>query len=109
MTVKFIIVLFTNIQNSGFKSHSMKFTIVIFFDFSTCVVIPQRTLLVIRYVMMMIASNCLVRQKEGAEGDEEEEAGDRRKGGQTETLTPGADSHRFNTVRGVGWEEQEKT
>ena len=33
----------TNIQNSWFTSHSMKFTIVILFDFSTCVVILQRT------------------------------------------------------------------
>ena len=35
--------LSTNIQNSWFKWHYKKFTIVTFFDFITCVVIPQRT------------------------------------------------------------------
>ena len=36
-------------------------------------------------MMMMIAPTSLVRQKEGVQGEEEEEAGDRRKGGQTGT------------------------
>ena len=40
----------------------------------------------------MIASNFLVRQKEGVQGEEEEETGDRRKVGPTRTPTPGADT-----------------
>ena len=43
-------------------------------------------------MMIMIAPNSLVRHKKGAEGKEEEEAGDRRKGVQTETPTPGVDA-----------------
>ena len=35
------------IKNNWFKSHSMKFTIVILFDFCTCVVILQRTSLAV--------------------------------------------------------------
>ena len=34
-------------------------------------------------MMMMVAHNSLVRQKEGAQGEEEEKAGGRRKGGPT--------------------------
>ena len=41
--------------------------------------------------MMMIVPNCLARQKEGTQGEQEEEAEDRRMGGQTGTSTPGAD------------------
>ena len=52
--------------------------------------------------MMMIAPNSLVRQKKRVQGEEEEEAVDRRKRVQTETPTPGAD------VRGVRRVEQEK-
>ena len=40
---------------------------------------------------MMIAPKSLVRQKEGAREEEEGEAGDRRKGGQTGTPTSGTD------------------
>ena len=40
----------------------------------------------------MIAPNSPVRQKEGAHGEEEEEAGGRRKGRPTGTPTPGADA-----------------
>ena len=45
----------------------------------------------------MIVPNCLARQEDGVQG--EEEAEDRRKGGQTGSLS----------VRGVGCKEQEKT
>ena len=41
--------------------------------------------------MMMIAPNSLVRQEEGAEGEEKEAVG-RRKGGPTGTPTPSADA-----------------
>ena len=37
--------------------------------------------------MMMIASNSLVRLNDGAQGEDKEEVGDRRKEGQTGTLT----------------------
>ena len=39
-------------------------------------------------MMMMIAPNSLVRQKEGVQAEEEDEAGDQRKRGQTGTPTP---------------------
>ena len=47
----------------------------------------------------MIVPNCLARQEDGVQGEGEEEAEDRRKGGQTGSLS----------VRGVGCKEQEKT
>ena len=51
--------------------------------------------------MMMIASNYLVRQKEWAHGEEEEEeARGRRKGGPTGTPTPGADGPTGSTRSG---------
>ena len=43
-------------------------------------------------MIMMIAPDSLARQKKGAHGEEEEESGDRRMGGQTGTPTPGADA-----------------
>ena len=43
-------------------------------------------------MMMMIIPISLVRQNEGAQGEKEEQAGDRRKGGPTGTPTPGADA-----------------
>ena len=59
-------------------------------------------------MMMMFAPNSLVRQKEGAQGEEEEEAGGRRKAGSTGTPTPGADAPtvvlvlgRFDITNGV--------
>ena len=51
-------------------------------------------------MMMIIAPNSLVRQKERAQG-EEEEAGDRRNGGHTGTLMPGADAPTIPTLSGV--------
>ena len=42
--------------------------------------------------MMMFAPNYFVRQKEGAQGEGEEEAKSRRKAGSTGTPTPGADA-----------------
>ena len=42
--------------------------------------------------MMIIAPNSLFRQKEGAQAEKEEEAGDRRKAGQIGTLMPGPDA-----------------
>ena len=39
-----------------------------------------------------IAPNSIVRRKEGAQEDEKEEVGDKRKVGPTETPTPGADA-----------------
>ena len=45
----------------------------------------------ISYMMMMIASNSLVRQKEGAQEEQEEKAGSRRKVGLTGTPMPSAD------------------
>ena len=42
--------------------------------------------------MMIITPNSLVRQKEGAQGEEEEKAGGRRKTGSIGTLTPDADA-----------------
>ena len=41
---------------------------------------------------MMIAPNSLVRQKERAQGEEEEEVGDQRKGEAIGTPTPVADA-----------------
>ena len=56
----------------------------------------------------MIAPNSIVRQKEGAQG--EEEAGGRRKEGSRGTPdTRRGRSHRSNSVRRVGCEEHEKT
>ena len=48
-------------------------------------------------MMMMTALNSLARQREVAQGEEEKEAGDRRKGGY---------SHKSISVRGVRCEEQ---
>jgi len=50
--------------------------------------------------LIMIAPNSLVRQKKGAQG-EEEGAGDRRKRGQIRTPTPGADAPTDPTQSGV--------
>ena len=50
--------------------------------------------------MMMFAPNTLVRYKEGAQREEEEEGG-RRKAGSTGTLTPGADAPIGATRTGV--------
>ena len=50
---------------------------------------------------MMVAPNSLVRQKEGAQGKEEEEAGGRRRIGSVETKTPGADAPTGPTQSGV--------
>ena len=61
-------------------------------------------------VMMMFAPNSPVCQKEGAQGEEEEEAGGRRKVDWTGLRPPSADAPTGPTqVRGVGCEEQEKT
>ena len=50
----------------------------------------------------MFALNSLVRQKEGAQGEEEEEEAEgRRKAGSTRTLTPGAYSPTGPTQSGV--------
>ena len=59
--------------------------------------------------MMMIAANSLVCQKEGVREEEEEETGGRGKEGPTGTHARRGRSHRSNSVRGVGCEEQEKT
>ena len=53
--------------------------------------------------------NSLVRQKEGAEEEDEEEVGGRLKGLSIGTPTPGADAPIDRSVRDVGFEEQEKT
>ena len=60
-------------------------------------------------MVMMIAPSSLVRQKEGAQEDEEKEkeVRDRRKEGQTGTHWRGR-SHRSILVRGVRCEEQKK-
>ena len=61
-------------------------------------------------MMMMLAPNSLVRQKEGAQGEEEEVAGcRRRKAGSVGVNTRSRCSYMSNLVRGVGCEEQEKT
>ena len=44
------------------------------------------------YLIMMIASNSHVRQKQGAQGEEEEDAGGRRKVGPTRTPDPVQDN-----------------
>ena len=51
--------------------------------------------------MMMFAPNSLVRQKEGAQENEEEKVGGQRKGEQTGTPTPGADAPTGSTRSGV--------
>ena len=51
-------------------------------------------------MMMIFAPNSLVRQ-EGAQGEEEEEAGGRRKAGSTGFPTPGADLPTGPTLSGV--------
>ena len=51
--------------------------------------------------MMMFAPNSLVRQKEGAQGEEEEEAGDRSKASSTGTPTAGAGTPTGPTQSGV--------
>ena len=59
-------------------------------------------------MMMIVAPNSHVRQ-EVAQGGEEEETGGRRKAGSIGTATARRGrSHRSNSVRGVGCEEQEK-
>ena len=50
---------------------------------------------------MIIASNFLVRQKEWVQGEEEEETGDRRKGGPTGTPTPVAEALTGQSRSGV--------
>ena len=52
-------------------------------------------------MMMMIAPNSFVRQKERAQGKDEEEAEGRRNGGPTGTPTPGADDPTDPTQSGV--------
>ena len=52
-------------------------------------------------LLMMFAPNSLFRQKEGAQGEEEKEAGDRRKAGSTGTPTLGADALTCPTQSGV--------
>ena len=51
--------------------------------------------------MMMIAHNSLVRQKKGDQGEEEEQARARRKGGSIKTSTPGSDAPTGLTRPGV--------
>ena len=60
-------------------------------------------------VMIMIAPNSLVRQKEGLRGGRAR--GGRSKKGMTDRNSDARseDSHRSNSVRGIGCEEQEKT
>ena len=50
---------------------------------------------------MIFAPNSLVRQKEGAQWEEEEEAGGRRKAGSIGTPTPGADDPTGSIQSGV--------
>ena len=52
-------------------------------------------------MMMMIAPNSLVGQKEGAQGEEKEEAAGRRKRRPTGILTPGVDAATGPTRSGV--------
>ena len=52
-------------------------------------------------MMMIVAPNYLVRWKKGTPGEEEEEAGGRRKAGSTGTPTPGADAPTGPTQSGV--------
>ena len=52
-------------------------------------------------MMMIVAPNSLVRQEEGAQGEEEEEAGGRRWVGSIGTPTPGADAPTGPTQSGV--------
>ena len=62
-------------------------------------------------IMMMIAPNSFVRQKNVVQVEEKEWAGDRRKGDQTGTPMPGADAPTCTTyvsVRGVGCGQLEK-
>ena len=54
-----------------------------------------------KLLMMMIAPNSLVRQKEGAQGEEEKEVGGRRKEGPTGAPTPGTDAPTGPTRSGV--------
>ena len=49
----------------------------------------------------MFASNSLVSQKEGSQGEQEEEVGGRRKAGSTGTPTPGVDAPVGLTRSGV--------
>ena len=48
----------------------------------------------------MMAPNSLARQNHGAQEEEKEEAGDRRKGFQTGTPTPGADASQVHLDQG---------
>ena len=50
---------------------------------------------------MMFAHNSLIRQKEGVQGEEEEEAGGQRKAGSTGTPTLGTDGPIGPTQSGV--------
>ena len=60
-------------------------------------------------MIMMIAFNSLIRQKEGAQMEEEEEAG-AKKGRTDKNSDPRRGrSHWSNLVRDIGYEEQEKT
>ena len=61
-------------------------------------------------IMMIFAPNSLVRQKEGAQGEEEEEAevGGRRKAGSTGTPTLGADVPTGPTQSGVSDEKNRR-
>ena len=52
-------------------------------------------------LMMMIAPNSLVHQKEGAQGQNEGEVGDRRKGNRTGSPTSGTDAPTGPTRSGV--------
>ena len=53
------------------------------------------------YMMMMIALNSLACQKEGVQGEVEEEAGDKKKQGQTGTPTSSVDAPTGQTRSGV--------
>ena len=59
--------------------------------------------------MMMIAPNSLVRQMEGAQGEEEEEGRSKKGRPDRNSDARRKRSHRLNSVRGVGCEEQENT
>ena len=75
----------------------------IFFNATTGPVLASSML-----VMMMIAPNPLVRQKEGAQWEEEEEAGDRRKAGSIGNPKRGADAPIGPTWSGVSDARNEK-
>ena len=64
-----------------------------------------------RMIMMIIAPNSLVPQKEGAQGEQEEGRGGRSEKVKTDRNSNArrGRSHRSNSVSSVGCEEQEKT